>query len=1194
MPMSPHPRLSATVDELCDLFEDRLRAGERTTLNDWLTVAGPEADVALPELVAIELDHRIRAGEEVAAADYFILFPQLRSDPPVAIWLVRIEFLAVRATRTEKAAHDRLARYESLSDHPAWRGGPWAAPNSADSTFTAGGPRAEDMDTSVELIPLLAPALEPDEIGRLGQYRVLTTLGQGGMGVVFYAEDAHLQRPVAIKVMRPQIAQNPASRQRFLAEARAAAKVTSDHVVTIYQIAEAGGSAFVAMELLRGESLDDFLKRTPVAPVRQLIRVAREIATGLTAAHAQGVVHRDIKPGNIWLEAPNGRVKILDFGLARATDSGVQLTHSGEIVGTPAYMSPEQANGANVDPRTDLFSLGAVMYRMATGEMPFPGSSPMAVLSSLANTTPLPPHAVNPDVPTALSDLIMRLLAKDPEQRPASASEIVSALAAIESQPETPHAALLTSVPATSPKQPKRRSVGVWVALGLLPLVLATVAAGVIIKINRPDGKETTFEAPDGSTVKVDPKGEVEITLPKEKDQQAAVSPKPVNPPPTERSPFDQLNAAQIPVAERFDWQPKELVAVLGSHRQRHWMGATFFRTGLAVQDQGQLIASSATDGLRIWDASTLDLITHVSTDANPLGRLDFSTDGNRLMWLVPREKAKCDLGVYDIAKKSVTWQAMDTGKFTYYGYHTYSKDRKTLVMYAVDADNRHMLLFWDMTGDKPKFLYSHPGVAGTLSQDGTLLAIEESDEKKQPQGVQLHDVSSGGLKPRVKLPGDLLHPAFLPDGRLVTFNDDPSLVGVGKDQKTMRIWNVEKEKPQQIVEVPRAGWDTCASSPDGKLIATVYDSFNHFGIVRADTLQFLKVGDWKYGTTDTWSRLCFHPDGSTFYLTTLGGRILSCRIEGEKYSVAKWVVNSLSADRNMSCSLDGKLVLPGSTPALWRLNAVAPTAWKQLPAEYGQPISVSPSGNTFALSRESDIQILQEKGFSIARTLKVDLRNGFRVQLVNDSTLALFRGEGSATKLEIWDVEANPPKLLKEYPNFYPNAVGYWELCCSSNGKAVALIEGPWGPGERRLRAVDVSKAKPELWADIPIQGARHLGVSADGQTLAVGRADGWVEVWKNKEGKAVREELFNLGDKTNGENFGSGFALNPDGKRLAVCERVGRITLWDIGAGKSVWETTLPGPAYRMMFAGDGRHLITMNSNQTIYVLRLAPAKY
>ncbi len=286
-----------------------------------------------------------------------------------------------------------------------------------------------------ELTDFLAPAQGPGEIGRLGAYRVLRVLGSGGMGVVFLAEEPQLQRQVALKAMRPTLAVSALARQRFLREARAIAAIQHDHVVTIFAVGEDRGVPFLAMPFLKGESLEARLRREVVLAVAEALRVAREIGLGLAEIHAHGLVHRDIKPGNVWLEGEQRRVKILDFGLARQAAGGgpeEQLTQAGAIVGSPAFMAPEQAGKGNVDARCDLFSLGVVLYQMLTGALPFQGDDALTTLLAVANTEPPPPERHNPQVSAQASALVLRLMSKKPEARPGSAREVVEAVAALE------------------------------------------------------------------------------------------------------------------------------------------------------------------------------------------------------------------------------------------------------------------------------------------------------------------------------------------------------------------------------------------------------------------------------------------------------------------------------------------------------------------------------------------------------------------------------------------------------------------------------------------------------------------------------------------------------------------------------------------------------------------------------------------
>ncbi len=346
-------------------------------------------------------------------------------------------------------------------------------------------PHAGSDEATTDWTQFLGPAEQANELGRLGGYRVLRMLGRGGMGVVFEAEDPQLHRRVALKVVTPAIAKSAAAKARFLREARAVAAVEHDNIIAIYQVGEDRGLPFLAMPLLQGETLADRLKREHRLPTAEVVRIGREVAAGLAAAHERGLIHRDIKPANLWLDGRSGRVKILDFGLARDTVAldEPSLTQSGAIVGTPHFMAPEQAEGLEIDARTDLFSLGSVLFCTAMGELPFPGSSPLRVLAALASRIPPRVETRVKDFPADLSDLIARLLEKDPADRPASALDVTRELARfeerqasrrIQSQFEQPTTALEPTSTTTLATPAKSRAG--FLAAGL---ALALVAAGV-------------------------------------------------------------------------------------------------------------------------------------------------------------------------------------------------------------------------------------------------------------------------------------------------------------------------------------------------------------------------------------------------------------------------------------------------------------------------------------------------------------------------------------------------------------------------------------------------------------------------------------------------------------------------------------------------------------------------------------------
>ncbi|HKI19154.1 MAG TPA: protein kinase, partial [Isosphaeraceae bacterium] len=268
---------------------------------------------------------------------------------------------------------------------------------------------------------------QPEVLGRLGPYEVVEFLGRGGMGLVLKARDPALDRMVAIKVLTPALAHGATARRRFAREARAVAAVGNEHIVAIHAVDDFRGLPYLVMQYVPGRSLQDRLDASGPLEVKEILRIGIQVARALAAAHAQGVVHRDIKPGNILLENCIERVKLTDFGLARAIDDA-SLTQSGVIAGTPQYMAPEQARGEAVAASADLFSLGAVLYAMAAGRPPFRGDSALAVLKRVCEIPHRAVRELNADVPDWLEAVIDRLLAKEPADRFHTATDVADLL----------------------------------------------------------------------------------------------------------------------------------------------------------------------------------------------------------------------------------------------------------------------------------------------------------------------------------------------------------------------------------------------------------------------------------------------------------------------------------------------------------------------------------------------------------------------------------------------------------------------------------------------------------------------------------------------------------------------------------------------------------------------------------------------
>jgi len=348
---------------------------------------------------------------------------------------------------------------------------------------------------------LLSPPTHPEMLGRLGRYEVERLIGSGGMGVVFKAFDTELNRPVAIKLLAPYLAGSGPARKRFSREARAAAAVVHQHVVPIHNVETEHESPFIVMQYVSGESLQARIDRDGALELCEILRIGMQVADGLSAAHQQGLVHRDIKPSNILLEEDVDRALISDFGLARAADDA-SLTRTGFHPGTPQYMSPEQASGLSVDARSDLFSLGSMLYTMCTGRPPFRAENSLSVMRRITDTEATPIREVTPSIPEWLERLVNMLMAKRPDDRPPSAALVASLMQQCLAHIEQPHSVSLPSELhhlQVTPSQQLKRNVFMLVSAPTIVAVLVWAGLGLLME-DPPQSGSTNQASPTSQT----------------------------------------------------------------------------------------------------------------------------------------------------------------------------------------------------------------------------------------------------------------------------------------------------------------------------------------------------------------------------------------------------------------------------------------------------------------------------------------------------------------------------------------------------------------------------------------------------------------------------------------------------------------------------------------------------------------------
>jgi len=639
----------------------------------------------------------------------------------------------------------------------------WKAINRADNPLdiTIGHEQNGSKSLSGELkLDFLQSTNVPDRIGRIGTFEVVRVVGRGGMGVVLHAIDASLERDVAAKVLDPLLANDELARQRFCREARVAAAVTHDNIVAIYQVNEddRSGLPYMVMQLVNGETLEERLTRVKKLNIAEAVNFAMQAASGLASAHAAKLIHRDIKPANIMIESGTDKVVLTDFGLARAAED-MKLTRTGFVAGTPLYMAPEQARGDDVDHRSDLFSLGSVMYESLAGQPPFAGKTPLAVLRRLSDEAHVPLHTLNPDVPTWLEDVIDRLLAKDPKKRIQSAAELAEILSAqyVCLQP-TEHAAKsdVCMLSLTAAKfRAKRRSHRVRLA-GLLavPFLLGTVAGAAGFYAFGPT-REVTMEVAGPPVAPV----------------VNAVAAEPIGP---------------------------EATAIYESKSGAVW-------TVSASKDSNRIAMGMEDGTVVLWQVNPNKTLETIEAHSGPVWTVDLSADGNTLVTASDDGKIK----VWDVSVKAVIKLELDN-----------EGSVKSAALNAagnmiVTGDRMGNVKIWDirdLTVKKPTKIFKHAGVINgvAFSPDDTTIASISSNKE-----TILWEVATG--REQVKLKGHS-GPEY---GVSFSRDDAVGLVATASWDHTVRIYKVNNGEFVRAINTGDEGIWSVAFSCCGRILAT-------------------------------------------------------------------------------------------------------------------------------------------------------------------------------------------------------------------------------------------------------------------------------------------------------------------------------------------------------------------------------------
>lgn len=1039
------------------------------------------------------------------------------------------------------------------------------------------------LDSTLDL-SWLEPSEGPDELGRLGKFRVIRLLGRGGMGAVFEAEDSRLQRRVALKVILPGLSVDRSIADRFLHEARSAAAVHNPHVVTIFEVGQSGSIPYLAMELLKGESLEDRLAKDGRIDPLEASAIAAQVAVGLAAAHRQGVLHRDIKPANIWIEFDEHsseqipKVKLLDFGLAKSMIEQNMMTQSGLLIGTLQYLSPEQARGEKLDARSDLFSLGCVLYRMLSGQLPFRGKDAMSQLYALANTKPARLDTLVPHLPENLVQLTHRLLAEDVASRPSNASDLAADLNSIDLEQGT----VTASLPSTVKSSPVAtfnggnrwgfRNGSRWLLAGLFPV---TILLGVILlTFKDKDGKETKIkiEVPDGTSL---------LSVDESKSPSADLNATELKDRPSVSDDMNRRDKATdlrdpnvvdirfqadgIDSAERLKWMPQELVAVIGQHRDRHWSGVSqvrFHPSGdffLTIPSTGDTACLRDSKLLTKFDGALDEKLARWAF--SNMGE-EFSTDGQ----LLASANQVFKVGHSDPHHPTITLdQTLPTNDNQFGYYDVAIHDNRWLI---VGANEPGGLMVWDVTVKPAKLVKKIPsGIlvqSMSLSKDGQKLVVC-SEGIVYLWDVDWRDVSDPVFNMRQeKISAG--HAALSADGLTLVTG------GEGYPTTEIRDLSVSPALLQQTIE----GGRIFSFSKDDKRLAIaagigiqLYEYIDNTWvrrIVMADGMSVVTSLAWSptedqlvagdlHGGIHVWNTsvnppkkqnpsipvssvldMVIAPDGKTAILQAADGSITRWNLEGDT-PIQDSSPAKLSSASLPQFSFDSKLLVLDN--AVWNLGTKQPEKISENIANFAK---MSPIDRRILTTSENH---LLEYEWSITK------RGNFQ----------------KSNEKVIWTKPGNP----------FPAPEATWAFDWDSNRFAIAQDESALSVWNM------LAANKPILEVQHKFQSVKNLlQLSfAKGGNLLLGVTDSESVVWDLEENPP---QEYRLSLEPNFQH--AVFAQND--KYLLVADG-GGVGIYDWSKNREYRRLPYPGLVRKIVMHPDGKHFATVNGNGTVYFLNI-----
>jgi eukaryotic-like serine/threonine-protein kinase len=1023
----------------------------------------------------------------------------------------------------------------------------------------------------------LTPSDRPGVLGTLAHYEVLGPIGRGGMGVVLKGFDTKLQRPVAIKMLAPALAGSGNARMRFIREAQAAAQVRDSRVVGIYDVDQNGPLPFIVMELIDGISLDQRIKRGGPMEIKEILKIAVQIAEGLAAAHRQGLVHRDIKPANILLESGGTRVKITDFGLARAVDDA-SITQAGVISGTPMYMAPEQGQGEAVDHRADLFSFGSVLYAMCVGHAPFRGKGSLAVIRRVCDEPHQPISEINPAIPKGLCDIVDKLLAKDRDERFDSAKTVADHLRRqfinLQAPQPAPQPAPVKQEPRPAPPvvarsptvpRPRRRvrsrqgfSWAMWG--GVAVAFFAPLLVLWVIWLNLGTGS-------DGAATETTPAAVKESALHNDGSARAKKSP-----------PAESIKRVKIP--QRFlelagggqpEAAPEELVAVIG---EDNWLVP--FGAKLSWMDQspdGRLLAVPSNGTVAILDADTGKHMRTLTGMRGQAYTVAFSHSGKEVA--VGTIDGDNVIRLFDVA----TGKEMQTFRgSTRPIYHlAFSPpDSKLLVSVGGDGQKTAEAIIWDTaSGKKLRDLEGQAVLVNNVAfaPDGKSVATAAEDG-----AVTIWDPTSGKSLRGLQLPPTTAVTCGL------AFSADGKLLAAGNGSAT-QVWSTETWNALGTWPIP-GEWLGFRGQTHQLLAAAHLNP-----PAKASPLALLNVDQLKWTKPNFTVAL---GNKAVFSLSLDGSRLFALPTDGQIADCRPWTIapdgtaitrdQSASAVHGLSVSSDGHwlLVGKGASARLWDLRTGKPGRSLK-DAQVGgkhDPAAFSPDGTLLATKSTMDgtISLWDTASGSLVRPLPGAVGDFFAFSPDGQSLIA----PSSDGTIKHWRIRGGD-----QLPDGFTQETGLSKGAASPDGAWLAVVSGK-SPNVV-MRVLD---AKSGFAAqNFPTPGiVGHVTFSLDSKTLV------WSEL--NLQGTLIRlvdvatwKELPRPG-RYRGDI--QGFAVHPSARIVAAAMADATVKLWEGASGVSHTKTFGPGPfgknARRLAFTPDGSHLAVGDDNGTVSLLRIS----